>query len=228
MFGYPMWITKLQLQHKDCPIVTRCQKFKVIVSSYPSTWYEKNGLKYATTNCFFQDSDEKRKKSFLDDLRADKRITKVETSGDLFTYEINLGKTGEHVMLYHTKRIFFVRPVTNHYDGYEYWEVASWDRKDIEHFINELEKHMDICNIQRFENSPLNNIYVPNVMPHLSKHQKRALELAYENGYYSYPRKIILRQLAKKAKISLTTFQEHLRKAELRILPAIIKYQKQQ
>jgi predicted DNA binding protein len=87
---------------------------------------------------------------------------------------------------------------------------------------------MDICNILRFENSPLNNIYVPNVMPSLSKQQKIALELAYEQGYYSYPRKVTLRQLAKKSKVGLSTFQEHLRKAELRILPAIIKYQKQQ
>jgi len=223
-----MWITKLQLQHKDCPIVMRCVRFGVIVLSYPSTWYEHRGVKYATTNCFFQDSDEKKKKAFLEDLKADKRITKVDVAGDIFTYEINLGKEGEHVMLYHTKRIFFARPVTNHYDGYEYWEVASWERKDLEKFIVELEKHMDICNILRFENSPLNNIYVPNVMPSLSKQQKIALELAYEQGYYSYPRKVTLRQLAKKSKVGLSTFQEHLRKAELRILPAIIKYQKQQ
>lgn len=223
-----MWITKLQLQHKDCPIVTRCVKFGVIVLSYPSTWYEYKGSKYATTSCFFQDSDEKKKKAFLDDLRADKRITKIDIAGDMFTYEINLGKEGEHVMLYHTKRIFFARPVTNHSDGYEYWEVASWERKDLERFIAALEKHMDVCNIQRFENSALDDIYVPNVMPSLSKHQKEALELAYGHGYYSYPRKVTLRQLAKKAKLSLATFQEHLRKAELRILPTIIKYQKGQ
>ena len=223
-----MWITKLQLQHKDCPTVTRCVKFKVIVLSYPSTWYEHKGSKYATTNCFFQDSDEKKKRLFLEDLRSDGRITKLDVAGDTFTYEINLGKEGEHVMLYHTKRIFFSRPVTNSHDGHEYWEVASWERKDLEKFIKELEKHMDVCKIKRFENSPLDDIYVPNVMPSLSKQQKKVLELAYENGYYFYPRKITLRALARKANIGLSTLQEHLRKAELRILPAIIKYQKQQ
>ena len=39
-----MWITKLKLMHKDCPIVTRCKKFKLIVLSYPSTWYEKKKI----------------------------------------------------------------------------------------------------------------------------------------------------------------------------------------
>lgn len=223
-----MWITKLQLQHKDCPIVTRCQKFKVIVLSYPSTWYARRERKFATTTCYFQSSDEAQKKRFLADLKADKRITHLEIAGDMFTYEINLGKEGEHVMLYHTKQIFFVRPVVNHYDGHEYWEVASWERKELENFIASLEKHMDICNILRFENSPLSDVYIPNVMPKLSPHQKQALELAYGNGYYSYPRKTSVKALAKKAKLSLSTFQEHLRKAELRLLPAIIEYQKEQ
>lgn len=221
-----MWMTKLQLRHKDCPIVTRCVKFKVIVLSYPSTWYEKRGNKYATTTCYFQSSDEAQKKKFLVDLEADKRITKLETAGDMFTYEINLGRGGEHVMLYHTKQIFFVRPVVNHFDSHEYWEVASWERKELEKFVAALEKHMDICKILRFENSPLADIYIPNVMPKLSPHQKQALELAYAHGYYTYPRKTSVKELAKKAKLSLSTFQEHLRKAELRILPAIIEYQK--
>lgn len=218
-------MTKLQLQHKDCPIVIRCQRFKVIVLSYPSTWYERRGSKYATTTCYFQSSEEVQKKKFLADLKEDKRITKLEVAGDMFTYEINLGKEGEHVMLYHTKQIFFVRPVVNHPDGHEYWEVASWERKELEKFIASLEKHIDICKILRFENSPLADVYIPNVMPKLSSHQKQALELAYAYGYYNYPRKISVKDLAKKAKLSLSTFQEHLRKAELRILPAIIEYQ---
>ena len=84
---------------------------------------------------------------------------------------------------------------------------------------------MDICEILKMENSPLTDVYFPNVMPKLSKHQKTALEIAYNNGYYSYPRKITLEQLAKIAKVGISTFQEHLRKAELKLLPVIIEQQ---
>lgn len=220
-----MWITKLKLMHKDCPIVTRCKKFKLVVLSYPSTWYQKKGLKYATTTCYFASNDERQKKKFLNDLRKDKRITESEVSGDMFTYEINLGKEGEHVMLYHTKQIFFVKPVINHYDGHEYWEVASWKRPVLEKFIKDLRSHMDTCKILKIENSPISDIYFPNVMPKLSEKQKKALDLAYKHGYYSYPRKIKLEQLAKIAKIGTSTFQEHLRKAEIKLLPVIIDYQ---
>lgn len=220
-----MWITKLQLRHEDCPIVTRCQKFNVIVLSYPSTWYEKKNHKYATTTCYFQTNDEIKKKKFIDDLKADRRITNLEVSGDIFTYEINLGKEGEHVMLYHQKQIFFVKPVINHFDGHEYWEVASWKREDLEQFIHALKQHMNTAKILKLENSPLTDVYFPNVMPKLSKSQKKAIELAYEQGYYSYPRKTSLGKLAKILKIAISTFQEHLRKAELKLLPAIIEYQ---
>jgi len=217
-----MWITKLQLQHKDCPIVTRCQKFDIIVLSYPSTWYEKNKKKFATTICYFQSEDEKSKKSFIKDLKSDKRITRLDISGDVFTYEISLGKEGEHVMLYYTRQIFFVKPTINHFDGYEYWEVASWDRNILEKFIKDLEKHMDVCNILRLEESSLHDIRFPSISPSLSKCQRKSLEIAYRNGYYNYPRKVPLHKLAKIAGIGISTFQEHLRKAEIKLLPDII------
>lgn len=219
-----MWLTKLKLMHEDCPIVKRCERFGTIVLSYPSTWYEKKGSKYATTNCYFQGGEEKVKKRFIKDLKADKQITHVEVSGDLFTYEINLGKKGQHVMLYHTKRIFFVGPVINHYDGHEYWEVASWERKELEKFIKDLSAHMDTADIIYIKESPIKGIYFPHVMPNLTKNQQKALEIAYNNGYYFYPRKTNLKKLAKIAEIGVSTFQEHLRKAELKLLPAIISY----
>ena len=216
------------MKHADCPIVNRCEKFNLIVLSYPSTWYEKNGKKFATTTCYFQSTDEKQKKKFIEDLKADRRISNLEVSGDIFTYEINLDKEGEHVMLYHIKKIIFVKPTVNHYDGFEYWEVASWKREELENFIKALKGHMDVCEILKIENSPLTDVYFPNVMPKLSNSQKTALELAYGNGYYSYPRKVTLEQLAKIAKIGLPTFQEHLRKAELKLLPVIIEHQMKQ
>ena len=220
-----MWVTKLKCRHADCPIVTLCQKFKMIVLSYPQTWHEKNSIKFATTTCYLQGDDKIKKKQFLDDLGKDPRISNLEIAGDIFTYEINLGRKGQHVMLYYTHNIFFVKPVVNHYDGYEYWEVAAWNKKTLQVFSSNLKKQMGSCVILKLQQTQLADIYFPNVMPQLSPAQKKALELAYKEGYYSYPRKITLEQLAKLVNISLSTFQEHLRKAELKLLPAIIEYQ---
>lgn len=218
-----MWITKLQLYHSDCPIVNRCMKFNLVVLSYPSHWYSKGQKRFATTMCYFQGGEESKKKKFLRDLKSDKRITNLEIAGDIFTYEINLGEKGEHVMLHYNKRIFFVRPTVNHFDGHEYWEVASWSKEELNKFILSLEKQMDTCKILKLEKSPLSNVYFPNIMPKLSKSQKKALEIAHNNGYYKYPRKVSLQKLAKIAKIGTSTFQEHLRKAEIKLFPVIIE-----
>jgi predicted DNA binding protein len=220
-----MWITKLKLMHKDCPIVTRCKRFRLVVFSYPSTWYVERGKKFSTTTCYFQSSDESKKNAFIEDLRADKRITHLEISGNIFSYEIDLGKKGEHVMLYYARQIIFVKPVVNHYDGHEYWEVASWKREVLEQFIDELKTHMDACVILKIENVPLTDVYFPNVLPKLSKGQQEAIELAYNEGYYSYPRKVSLEDLARISQVGVSTFQEHLRKAEVKLLPVIMSYQ---
>lgn len=219
-----MWITKLKLKHADCPIVTRCERFKTIVLSYPSTWYEKGEKRFATTTCFFSDASSDVQQALIDDLRSDKRITNVERSGDIFSYEIALDAQGEHVMLYHRKQIIFVKPTINHFDGHEYWEVASWKKEELERFVQELKRHMDVCVVLKIERSVLTDVYFPNVMPKLSSHQKTALKLAYRNGYYEYPRKITVKELASLAGVSISTFQEHLRKAELKLLPAVIEY----
>ena len=221
-----MWITKLKLQHLDCPIVPRCSNFKCIVLSYPSSWYEEKGNKLATTTCFFQYGTDKDKQLFLKDLKADKRITNIEISDDIFTYEINLGKNGQHVMLYHTKNIFFVKPVINHFDGHEYWEVAAWKKQELQDFIKDLEQSMDVCDVMKMEQTKLNDVHFPNVMPKLSDKQKKAIDLAYVQGYYAYPRQTTLEKLADISGIKLSTFQEHLRKAELKLLPTIIEAHK--
>jgi len=75
----------------------------------------------------------------------------------------------------------------------------------------------------QYQNEKINEIYFPQVMPFLTKGQKRALDLATQRGYYDFPRKIELKDLAKEAGISLSTFREHLRKAEKKIMPDLIR-----
>ena len=75
----------------------------------------------------------------------------------------------------------------------------------------------------KMKQEKLTDVYVPNVMAHLTEKQKQAIETAYRAGYYEYPKRTDLRQLAKRAGISLTTFQEHLKKAENKLISAQIE-----
>lgn len=118
---------------------------------------------------------------------------------------------------------FFVEPVLNSPDSHEYWHVASWDKKVLSQFWKDLLQNMDYAELLSFGQTPLKNVYFPNIMPKLSPGQLRALSLAYDHGYYAYPRRVTLRQLAAIAGVSLSTFQESLRKAEAVLLPKLIE-----
>jgi hypothetical protein len=59
------------------------------------------------------------------------------------------------------------------------------------------------------------------VAPKITVKQRKALELAVHGGYYDYPRKITLEDLAKQMGVSYATYQAHLRKAEQKLLPAL-------
>ena len=61
------------------------------------------------------------------------------------------------------------------------------------------------------------------MLPDLTKKQKQALELAINNGYYDYPKKITMEKLAKLMKISYSTYQQHLKTSESKIMPSIYK-----
>jgi predicted DNA binding protein len=52
----------------------------------------------------------------------------------------------------------------------------------------------------------------------LTTHQRSIVQMALEEGYFDYPRRISLRQLAKKAGVSSATVSEVLRRAEKKIL----------
>jgi predicted DNA binding protein len=208
--------------HKDCHIVPRCKKFNIVSYAYPTSSYKKNGKKFVTAIHFIQ-GKEKNKKEYFKDLKKDKRIKNLEISGNIYSYEVELGKKGEHVQLYYNPALSFVKPVVNHYSGFEFWEVACFDKKILMKFANDLEKHMDYFEILKINDEKLKDIYFPNVLPSLSKNQKEVIELAYKRGYYSYPKKVDLKTLAKEFDVSVPTFQEHLRKAEIKLLPFIIE-----
>ncbi len=61
-------------------------------------------------------------------------------------------------------------------------------------------------------------IFIPQIMPELTDKQHNAFKIASEQGYYEFPRKTNLHKLAKLERISRPTFEEHLRKAENKLL----------
>jgi len=58
----------------------------------------------------------------------------------------------------------------------------------------------------------------------LTDRQLQALVLAVENGYYRVPKKITTEEIAEKLGVPRTTYEEHLRKAESKLLSSVAPY----
>ena len=67
------------------------------------------------------------------------------------------------------------------------------------------------------------DIYFSRLMPKLTDKQKRAVTLAWEYGYYRWPKKTDFGKLAKLMKVSVPTYREHLKKAEQKLMPDLMK-----
>ena len=220
-----MWICKLKWKH-DCIIGKRCEKFKVKVVGYPIDMYEEkvNGKKKQYYMHFQRIyGDETRKKQFFNDLKKDKLLKYLEIEGNMFFFAYEVELYGVPTS-YYTKTTFFMKPVIVDEQGYEHWEIASWRKENLMEFIKETKekvKDLEDFKILKIERTKLSEIYFPQLLPELSEGQRRALEIASEEGYFNYPRKIELRKLAKIMGISLSTYREHLRRAEAKILPGV-------
>ena len=212
-----MWILKLRIKH-DCTIGNRCEKFKCISYSLPlGNWKEKSF--YYTSERHTIEGDQENINKFILDLRKEKRVTKLEVDKNTVFF---IGRSKQaNPSFFYTQKIFFVKPVYVDKNGYEYWEIGSWERKVLTDFINGLKKQKIELKLLYFKDTKLNNIYFPAIAPDLTDKQKRVFELAIENGYYDIPKRTDLIKLAKMMKVSIATYQEHLKKAEAKIIPKL-------
>jgi predicted DNA binding protein len=216
-----MWIAKIKFKH-DCILGNRCEKYNVSLQSVAFSNFKERG-RNVTSSMHYASGDPKDINKFINDLKKDPAVIKLERKKDMF---ILLEKAGEKAVAYYHPKIIFIKPVLVNQEGYELWEVGSWDKKVISDFIDNVEKDIEDFELLGFYQEGLDNVFFPKLMPDLTAKQKRAMELAIQNGYYKSPRKTSLRKLAKLMGISLATYQQHLSSAEEKLIPNILSYSK--
>lgn len=217
-----MWVAKLRLRHEDCVIGRRCKRFHVSSIGIPFNSYKEEGKAYFSHFETLVGEDNKIQR-FIEDLKDDPSITNLEVQGNSIFFLNELPGQQTIPTTHYNAKIFFIKPVVVDTDGYESWEIGSWDEQVLRAFVTNLQKeHFDI-KILKIQNEKVNEIYFPQVMPSLTKGQRRALEIATERGYYDFPRNVELKDLAAEAGISLSTFREHLRKAEKKVMPDLVR-----
>jgi len=131
-------------------------------------------------------------------------------------------KGATHLQLYLSPELIFVKPIVIKPDGFEYIEIAALQKSVLTEFLKTAQKWLKI-EVQKISQEKIRDIYVPHIMPEFTEKQKQAITLAYKNGYYYYPRQIEIKRLAEMAGLSPSTFQEHLHKAEQKLIPFFLE-----
>jgi predicted DNA binding protein len=214
-----MWLGKIRMRH-DCIIGNRCRRFGVTTLGTPFSVYVEKGVTYSPqVQTIYGEGDKVR--AFIEDLKREKRVKNLEHEGNtIFCIEVRKEKIPA---TYYHNRLFYVKPVFVDKEGYEYWEVASWDRKVIMEFVEHLQKDITEVKILKIKEINLTDIYFSHLMPRLTEKQKRALLLAQEKGWYSWPRRTSFGELAEAMGVSIPTFREHLKRAEEKLIPELAR-----
>ncbi len=214
-----MWLAKFTMRH-NCIVGNRCKKFSCSSSCYPLNSYSDGKYNY-----FFNLEKLSGKKddikAFVKDLKKDKDVLEVQTLGNTFFIAFREDREMSGPLQLHHQQVINLKPVHVDTEGVEHWEVGSWKKEYLMNFIAQVQAvpaYAAEFRLLRMERSSFKDVYFPHIMPLMTPSQRIALSLAKENGYYDFPRKIGLRKLAEIMGLSLSTYREHLRKAERSLL----------
>lgn len=210
-----MWTVLFRVDHKNCFYSKPLSKYGLESYVYfIHKYYKKNEFRSIGLAIFKEVNDNV--KNFVEEINSDSRVIKVHNEGNMYYV---LAKGNDDVALGIDKDFLMLKPAFFK-DGFEYWNFSSLSKKKIQEFCKKIGTISDINIISLKESTPKVVIY--NAKPDIKIDQKEAFKLARLEGYYDFPRKISLKDLAKKYNIARTTFSSHLRKAEKKILSEIV------
>ena len=214
-----MWVLKLKLDSDKQFLGSLAIKHKVSMMGYPLSYWKDDKWIYLL-QCGFMFGNDKNKKKLISDYSKNSRCVKVEIKKDFL---VTINKQPLYSEPVYDARIIRIDPVIiNHKEKKHVWHLASFDKKLLMKVHQFAKKHLN-AKIINFSQKKLETISVFRFLPDLTVKQKKALEIAITNGYYDYPKKVDLRKLAELMGVSYSTYQQHLKVAEGKILPAVYK-----
>lgn len=120
-------------------------------------------------------------------------------------------------------------PPTVFHEGWEHYKVVSMSAESERKMFRDLERlgNLDILSKTRILNTGIGGtmrISTLSLFSRLTDKQLRSLLTAYELGYYRIPRVMTTQQLAEASHLTRPTYEEHLRKAENKLISAVSQH----
>lgn len=209
-----MWFAEFEFDGSQAPAGSIAKKYEITISTYPvSLTEEKNRLLiYFACNIF---GSKENKIKFIKEIKKSKRVHFLEENNDFLIILFEEPKKTKPV---YQHNIIHTKPILISSEGKEIWSVASKNKENLIEFNKILRKTRNV-KMLFVKNKKISNVSIAQIHPELTDKQKAAIKLAIEEGYYKIPRQIDVKDLAKKSKLAFSTYQNHLRKAESKLIP---------
>lgn len=121
-----------------------------------------------------------------------------------------------------------VMPVT-YKEGFEYCELMAFTKEDQKAALDSLAAVSTVTvegrgKLERHLARPAMTVSVDNLIGSLTEKQLFALVEAIERGHYAMPKKATVEEIASKLGVPRSTLEEHLRKAEVKVMKTMRPY----
>ncbi len=213
---------KVSVYHQDCPTCIASEKFpeiKLEQASEPSILHGKGKQKNYQLLFNAVAPDRKSLQDYLNSVKHSKRVRGLDVlrrtdTEALFLIKVNATSSYDTVL---KSNVICTSPVMTE-AGYENYEALLTDPNAMKKLLHELSDigQMKIRRIGDYEQSS-------GAPVKLTAKQQEALSLALAQGYYKWPKKVGLDDLAAMQNISRRSFQERLRRAEANVFPYFLE-----
>jgi predicted DNA binding protein len=223
-----LWTAKLRGYDEGNILAQRAKRHSLTIHYYPINFYEKKRAFYFIASGIVKGTPPHIEQCFRE-LKALRRpvngryVVKLEHRNEAFlsiTAHRASAEFRNMVRHFYNPGLIHRKPAIIYPSGHEEWEVCAFDKRDLDRVLRIGERlyKLELISLRR---TSMPGVQVMAAAPRLSKCQKEALELALKHGYYSYPRKIELSELARSNHNAASTFHAHLRKAENKVMPHV-------
>jgi len=121
-----------------------------------------------------------------------------------------------------------LQPVV-HAEGWERYRLVAFSKKDLEELFKEMDTSGDVevTSMKTVEEGAVSDnllISASDLLGNLTANQANALEAALDSGYYDVPKGATTEKIATKLGVPRTTYEEHLRKAESKVMRSVAPF----
>ncbi len=159
-------------------------------------------------------------KKYISKITSLKNVKNFELiAPNTFIFQARITKNIPYYKKVYSQKILYLHPII-HQDNKETFEIASWDREVLQDIIKNVKsnKNTVFFKLHHIKRKVPQEMFIPQMLPKLTPKQRSIVKLAKDLGYWQYPRKTNLTQLAQKLNIGKPSLHERLRRVESRII----------